>query len=201
MTRADARRFGFCVRCLCTPSLENQLTEHHTEGRNSHRNQVVFICHDCHVELNQIQINDSDAFATENAACLEKTRLLVSSRALRFVIEHRERVALGFRNGNRNGVDINITSSGVEFEGPLGAIGVSGNRYFFVPRSEHADDRGHIRVFDATFDGLGGVGSVGSSTGGWARFEGADGGILGRFIDQHSRHRNVTEELAGIRQQ
>ena len=200
MSTADARRFGYCVRCLGYPSADNLLTEHHTEGKSSHRNQVVFVCQRCHSALHRVQESDADAYTRENMALLEKTRLLVSSRALRFVVEHRARFADGFRRRNRDGVSVQISPSGYEFLGPFGAIGHSGRQYYFVPLSAIADDRDHVEVLDPTADGVGGVGHGGPATGGWVRFSGQDGGVLRKFIIEHRKQANADDDLSLIEQ-
>lgn len=199
MSNSDARRFGFCVRCLQLPDASNTLTEHHTSGRVAQPNQVVFMCNQCHVEVHRIEKRDAATYRMESDAMLAKTRMLVSSRALRFVIEHRDRVAVGFAHGNRRGPSINIGPKGVEFSGAYGAVGISGKRYYFIPVSDYADDKGTVEVFE-TPDGIGGVGRVGAATGGWVRFRGQHGGILANFIKAHREHAALPEQLDGIEQ-
>lgn len=199
MAGSDARRFGFCVRCLKHPDADNILTEHHTEGRASHKNQVVFICNRCHGEIHKIESQEKIAYDRENNAMLAKTRMLVSSRSLQFVIEHRDRVAEGFATKNRNGPGINVGPSGFEFTGPFGGVGITGKRYYFVPISNDSNDKDVVDVYDAP-DGIGGVGKAGDATGGWVRFRGKGGGILGSFIDAHRGHANVAERLDAIEQ-
>jgi len=196
MSGFDARRFGFCIRCLEYPNARNILTEHHTEGRATHRNQVVFICNGCHVEINRIESQDKSAYDSENAAMLDKTRMLISSRSLRFVIEHRDRVADGFAIRNRNGPGVQVRPKGMEFSGLFGAVGTTGRRYYFVPVSSNSDDK-VVDVYD-TPDGIGGVGGIGTATGGWIRFRGEGGGILASFIRAHRKHAGVAEQLDAI---
>jgi hypothetical protein len=159
----------------------------------------VFICDQCHVKLNRIEKQDPAAYGKENDAMLTKTRMRVSSRALQFVVEHRDRVASGFTRSNRNGPGISVGPKGVEFTGPFGAVGVSGRRYYFVPVSNHANDKDAVEVFD-TPDGIGDMGRAGSATGGWVRFRGRNGGILAKFITAHREHAGVPEQLDAIEQ-
>ena len=199
MGGSDARRFGFCIRCLEYPSENNLLTEHHTEGRATHRSQVVFICNRCHVEINRIESQDKSSYDEENNAMLAKTRMLVSSRSLRFVIEHRDRVAEGFAIRNRNAPGVQIGPKGMEFSGPFSAVGTTGRRYYFVPVSSISDDKHAVDVYD-TPDGIGGLGGIGQATGGWIRFRGEGGGILASFIGAHREHAGVPEQLDAIEQ-
>lgn len=199
MSSSDARRFGFCIRCLEYPDASNVLTEHHTEGRATHRNQVVFICRRCHDEIHRIESQDRSAYSAENAAMLAKTRMLISSRSLRFVIEHRDRVAEGFKIRNRNGPSIQVGPKGMEFSGPFGAVGTTGARYYFVPTSSDSNEEDAVDVYD-TPDGIGGVGEIGTATGGWIRFRGERGGILASFIEAHREHAGAVEQLDTIEQ-
>lgn len=199
MNSSDARWFGFCIRCLEYPNATNILTEHHTEGRNVHRNQLVFICRNGHVEINRIQLQDRSAYDHENDAMLEKTRMLVLSRSLRFVIEHRDRVADGFAIRNRNAPDVQVGPKGIEFWGPLGAVGTTGKRYYFLPVPNNSNDDDTVDVYD-TPDGIGGVGGIGPTTGGWIRFRGKGGGILASFIEAHRKHAGLANQLVTIKQ-
>jgi len=157
---------------------------------------VVFICNGCHVEINRIESQDKSAYDSENAAMLDKTRMLISSRSLRFVIEHRDRVADGFAIRNRNGPGVQVRPKGMEFSGLFGAVGTTGRRYYFVPVSSNSDDK-VVDVYD-TPDGIGGVGGIGTATGGWIRFRGEGGGILASFIRAHRKHAGVAEQLDAI---
>jgi hypothetical protein len=199
MRGSDARRFDFCVRCLELPGQANTLTEHHTEGRQSHRNQVVFICRRCHDDINRLESQDRPSYDAENEAMLRKTRLLVTSRSLRFVIANRERVAEGFSTGNRNGPSIQVSPRGIEYSGPFGAIGRTGRSYYFVPVSADSTEDDGVDVYDAP-DGIGGGGHIGPAAGGWIRFRGEGGGILGSFIAAHGKHTGLVGRLDELRQ-
>jgi hypothetical protein len=44
---SDAKRFGFCTRCLLPTSPERLLIEHHLFGRKNDHTAIVFICTQC----------------------------------------------------------------------------------------------------------------------------------------------------------
>lgn len=149
--------------------------------------------------MHGIESSAKSAYESENEALLAKTRMLVSSRSLCFVIEHRDRVGYGFTIGNRDAPGVHLMPKGIEFTGPFGAVGMTGRRYYFVPVSIRSHDKNTIDVYDAP-DGIGGVGSIGEATGGWIRFRGKDGGILTNFIRAHRKHADAAEELDAIEQ-
>ena len=160
---------------------------------------MVFICRRCHDDINRLESQDEPSYDAENEAMLKKTRLLVTSRSLRFVIANRERVAEGFSTGNRNGPSIQVSPRGTEYTGPFGAIGTTGSRYYFVPVSIDSTKDDGIDVYDAP-DGIGGVGRIGQASGGWIRFRGEGGGILGSFIAAHGKHIGVVGRLDELEQ-
>lgn len=185
----DARRFGFCVRCLSPPGPETPLVEHHPFGRNTNAASVVFICEPCHP---CVETPDGPV-PSESTMLLEKTRLLVGSPALRWTIRKREEVAKGFVTKNSNGPSLDV---GVGFRPPFGAIGVSGRRYYFIP-PEHCDQFVETPTNPNSFeDGVGGP--AGGAV--WSRFKGRDQNILNKFIDLHAEQESPGVDLTVLRQ-
>jgi hypothetical protein len=108
---ADARRLGFCVGCLANASPDQPLVEHHIHGRANSPSEVVFVCTDCHGRAE----SPDGPIETESEVLFEKTKLLVMSSALRWAIQQRDAILLGFkaskqeRSGFANGRGVSTT--------------------------------------------------------------------------------------------
>jgi hypothetical protein len=160
----------------------------------------VFICDRCHVALLELERGDANAYAAANAAIIEKTRLLVASPSLRWVMEHRELVAQGFVEGNRAAPSLTVGASGVEHTGLFGAVGESGRRYYFVGAQPGQAKDGAVEVVDPVADGVEAAPRSEPATGAWVRFLGDDGGVLTAFINAHARQVLPTADLSALRQ-
>lgn len=185
----DERRFPFCLRCLLPPGVVGSLIEHHTYGRRTRPGQVVFICRACNVFAE----TPEGPVEAETRILEKKKELLISSSALRFVIEHRERIVAGFATVNRNGPNL-IYGQG--YTGPLGAVGRSGRNYYFV-------EPGSLDGFVAEpNDPAPGSDGIGGAAGGvaWVRFKGGATNVLDRFVDEHHRHKPSAGDLTQLRQ-
>ena len=196
--KVDARRFGFCVRCLQPSALGDEITEHHTRGRSSHLAEVVFICRQCH---DFVEALVDDAREAENARLLEKTKLLVTSSSLRFVVENRERVLAGFNHRNRDGPSISVSPNGIVHSGDFGAVGRSERRYYYVVSPQ---DRGldqFVEGGEAILDGIGGAGSTGGpGAADWIRYRGGEKCLLNKFIRLHEAQGSPGCVISGLRQ-
>jgi hypothetical protein len=191
---------GFCTRCLRVPAPPNAIAEHHIHGRTPRPEETLLVCDECHAALDGLQRDDANAYVAETAAIREKTRLLVASPSLLWVVEHRDLVVQGFMQGNRHAPRSSIGPQGVEYSGLFGAVGKSGRRYYFVAVQPGQPADGAVDVVDPTDDGVRGAVPGGPTSGGWIRFRGSDGGVLNAFINAHARQVLPTEDLSPLRQ-
>lgn len=175
--QSDARRFGFCTRCLQPAGVNRPLLEHHVYGRKNDHTAIVFICHPCnpHVE------NQTGPILSESRALSLKRGLLVQSRALRWVVANYQPMIDGFVTNNKNGVSANLTPDGGDWQPPFGAVGHSGKKYYFVPPA-HADEFVEAPTNPPSIED-----GIGDPAGGakWVRFRGESQNILNRFLDAH----------------
>lgn len=73
--KSDARRFGFCLRCLRPVEAEVILQEHHVHGRKTLPSSVVFICEGCH----QAAEGPGGPIAKETELLTKKNHLMLRS--------------------------------------------------------------------------------------------------------------------------
>jgi hypothetical protein len=189
----DARRFGFCLRCLAPVSGAVVLQEHHIRGRKTLPSSIVFICEPCHSDAEGPEgpiTRESDILENKNA-------LLISSSSLLFVIENRANIIGAFQMCNRDAPSTSIGPGGIMLLGHLGAVGYSGKRYYLVP-----PDKIDMCVSDPSDtscnqDGIGGP----AGNFGWVRFQGGPThNVLAKFIDLHTAQGNPGESLEALRQ-
>src|SRR5262249_21742170 len=100
----DARRFGFCLRCLAPVSNSVVLQEHHIRGRATLPSSVVFVCGPCHAAAE----GPEGPISAESDILENKNALLISSSSLVFVIENRHKMIRAFAVSNRDGPSIQI---------------------------------------------------------------------------------------------
>jgi len=131
---------------------------------------------------------------------LEKTRLLVASSSLRWIMEHRDLVVQGFVQGNRSAPRLRIGPRGAEHTGLFGAVGKSGRRYYFVAVQPGQRKDGAVEVVDPVDDGVEAAPRSETATGTWVRFLGDDGGVLTAFINAHARQVLPTADISALRQ-
>jgi hypothetical protein len=174
---SDARRFGFCTRCLLPAGPSRLLLEHHVYGRKNDHTAIVFICYPCnpHVE------NIAGPIPNESSALSLKRDLLVQSQALRWVVSNWEPIVDGLAGRNMNGVGMIITPGTSGWQPPFGAVGHSERNYYFIP-PDHLDEFVEAPTNPTWVeDGIGGP--AGGAD--WVRFKGAKQNILNRFLDAH----------------
>ena len=190
--QSDARRFGFCTRCLQPAGLDRPLLEHHVFGRRNDHTAIVFICHPCNPNVE----DDAGPIQAESRALSLKRDLLVQSPALRWVIANCHPIIDGFVTQNRNGVSMNLIPGGGQWQPPFGAVGHSGRKYYFIP-PDHVDEFVEAPTnLPWTEDGLGGP--AGGAE--WLRFRGKGQNVLNRFLDAHKDEGSPGVDLEILRQ-
>jgi len=152
----------------------------------------VFICEACH----SVSEGPGGPITKESDILEKKNALLISSSSLLFVIENRENIVAAFHASNRDGPSCDFGPGGISLVGYLGAVGVSGRRYYLVPPDKIDGCVSDPSDTSWNQDGIGGpAGSFG-----WVRFQaGPLDNVLTKFIDLHSAQGNPGESLEALR--
>lgn len=189
---SDARRFGFCARCLQPTGPDRPLVEHHVSGRKNDHTAIVFICPPCHPHVE----NNAGPIPDESRALSLKRDLLVQSSSLRWVVSNWQPISNGLATGNKGGVGAIITPGGGGWQPPFGAVGQSGQKYYFIP-PDHLDEFVEIPTRPTwKEDGIAGP----ACDANWVRFKGAAQNILNKFLDAHRSAGSPGIDLEMLRQ-
>ena len=187
--QSDPRRFDFCTRCLQAFGPSRVPIEHHLYGRKNDHTAIVFICEDCHPNVE----NSDGPIEAESRALSRKRDLLFTSRALRWVIKNYQPIIDGFRTSNRNGVGQNGPGN---WQPPFGAVGDSGRYYYFIP-PDHLDEFIGVPTNPTWVDDcLAGP----ANRADWVRFMGTDQNILNEFLRVHRDEGSPGVDLEELRQ-